>query len=197
MGGLTVNSYLGYNREIAKRLAGVIYSAPFFGSPDGQINIGIKVASHVLKYVLEEFVIVAPLNLHKICKKKVYTRQLVMQRKAHPFLSLGLASSFITSHERLMANARKVTYPYLLVLGEKDEIVNNTITRAWDRKTSSKEKQMKLIVGAYHELTKEPNNHIVFEHVLKFMSERLPSSKAFGEFKGKRDVKAPVSIPPW
>ena len=35
MGGLTVNSYLSFNPEIAKRLAGVIYSAPFFGSPEG------------------------------------------------------------------------------------------------------------------------------------------------------------------
>ncbi len=34
MGGLTVNTYLGLNPNIAERLAGVIYTAPFFGMPE-------------------------------------------------------------------------------------------------------------------------------------------------------------------
>lgn len=38
MGGLIINSYLGCNPDIAARLAGVIYSAPYFGAPEGQIN---------------------------------------------------------------------------------------------------------------------------------------------------------------
>ena len=28
-------------------------------------------------------------------------------------------------------------------------------------------------MGAYHELTKEPNNHVLFEASLTFMGERL------------------------
>ena len=88
-----------------------------------------------------------------------------------------------------MAHANKVAYPYLLVLGEKDEIVNNRVNRVWHSKTQSKEKVIKLMAGAYHELTKEPNNHVLFEAMLKFMSGRIGSAKAFGEFKGKRDVR--------
>ena len=34
MGCLALNSYLTLNREIASRLAGVIWSAPFWGLPD-------------------------------------------------------------------------------------------------------------------------------------------------------------------
>jgi alpha-beta hydrolase superfamily lysophospholipase len=75
MGGLTVNAYLGHNPDIAKRLAGVIYSAPYLGAPEGQINLGMKISSHFLKYVLEEFALAAPLQLHKVCKKKIYMRQ--------------------------------------------------------------------------------------------------------------------------
>jgi alpha-beta hydrolase superfamily lysophospholipase len=197
MGGLVVNSYLGYNPEISKRLAGVIYSAPFYAMPDGQVNFGMKVASHCLKHVLEEFVLAAPLQLHKVCKKKIYMRQMKQQRKAHPLLSLGLISSFISSQDRLMAFARKVTYPYLMVLGEKDEIVNNKVNRAWHAKTSSNDKQIKLMVGAFHELSKEPNNHVLFESVIRFMSERIPNAKGFGQFSSKRDYKAPVYRAPW
>jgi esterase/lipase len=55
-------------------------------------------------------------------------------------LSLGLVSSFISNQDRALSHAHKVTYPYLLVLGEKDEIVNNKVSRAWHAKTSSKDK---------------------------------------------------------
>jgi hypothetical protein len=97
-----------------------------------------------------------------------------------------------------MANARKVNYPYLLVLGEKDEIVNNKTARTWHSKTASKDKQIKLMVGAYHELSKEPNNRVFFESVLRFMSERLlASNKAFGNFQAKRDFRAPFKVAPW
>lgn len=197
MGGLTVNAYLGYNPDIAKRLAGVIFSAPYFGAPDGQVNFGMKICAHLLKYMLEEFALAAPLHFHKVCKKKVYMRQMMQQRKAHPLLSLGLVSSFVSNQDRVFANARKVTYPYLLVLGEKDEIVNNKTSRAWHAKTSSKDKQIKLMVGAFHELSKEPNNHVLFESVLRFMAERVPAAKAFGQFTAKRDYKPPIYRAPW
>ena len=45
---------------------------------------------------------------------------------------------------------------------------------------------MKLMPGAYHELTKETNNHFIFEAALKFMGERLADrqvTKPFGQFK--------------
>ena len=71
------------------------------------------------------------------------------------------------------AKAKNVTHPYLLVLGEKDLIVNNRISREWHSKTQSKVKQIKLMIGAYHELSKEPNNGTFFESSLRFMGERL------------------------
>lgn len=157
----------------------------------------IKTTAHVLKHVMEEFVLAGPLPLHKVCKKKIYMRQMLQQRKAHPLLSLGLASSIFTNQERAESNARKITYPYLLVLGEKDEIVNNKVSRAWHARTQSKDKVIKLMVGAFHELSKEPNNHVLFESVLHFMADRLPTSKAFGEFQGKRDYKPPTRVAPW
>ena len=84
-----------------------------------------------------------------------------------------------------------------MVLGDKDEVVNNTVNRAWHGKTTTKDKTIKLMVGSCHELSKEPNNHVLFEAVLRFMGDRAPKSKAFGEFKGKRDVKAPRKTPLW
>ena len=69
-------------------------------------------------------------------------------------------------------------------MGEKDIIVNNKATREWHAKTSSKNKQVRLLAGSYHELTKEPNNDVLFESTLKFMGEQLigkkgPAAKPF------------------
>ena len=49
MGGLTVNTFLGLNAKIVERLAGVIYSAPFFGMPEyAKLNFFEKIMVGVL-----------------------------------------------------------------------------------------------------------------------------------------------------
>ena len=78
MGGLTLNTYLGLNPAIASRLAGVIYSAPFFGMPDhAGMNFAKKTFVSALSGLLDEFVIVAPLPLHKVCRNKDYMRTVI------------------------------------------------------------------------------------------------------------------------
>ena len=76
-----------------------------------------------------------------------------------------------------------------MVLGEKDVFVNNASAKDWHAKTASKIKTLRLMAGAYHELTKEPNNNVLFEASLKFMGDRLfakgpeGSAQSFGVFK--------------
>jgi esterase/lipase len=45
-----------------------------------------------------------------------------------------------------------------MILGEKDMIVNNQSARDWHQNTISKVKDLKLMAGSFHELSKEPNN---------------------------------------
>jgi hypothetical protein len=53
------------------------------------------------------------------------------------------------------------------------------------------------MVGAFHELSKEPNNHVLFESVIRFMADRIPTAKVFGQFNAKKDYKPPVYRAPW
>lgn len=86
----------------------------------------------------------------------------------------------------LQKNADKVDYPYLMILGEKDLIVDNQKARDWHAKTVSKTKELKLMAGAFHELSKEPNNGTMFETVLKFMAKRVTDgAKNFGVLDSK------------
>lgn len=45
-----------------------------------------------------------------------------------------------------------------------------------------------MIAGSYHELTKEPNSHVLQESILKFMAKQTEGRKLFGEFSLK-DIK--------
>lgn len=53
------------------------------------------------------------------------------QYKSHPFLTCKLIDSQIKNMEKAQKYAEKVTYPYLLVLGEKDIIIDNTAAKVW------------------------------------------------------------------
>ena len=102
---------------------------------------------------------------------------------------MTLAASFFRNHDRVMTYAKAVKYPYLLVIGEKDVIVSGKACRDWHAMTSSADKNFKLMAGAYHETTKEPNRDVIFESALKFFAQRLHKSKEFGAFNPKKDVK--------
>lgn len=162
-----------------------MFSAPYFGTHEALgIDFAKKAIASVLSGVLDEFAVVAPLPLHKVCKNKAYMRTVITGRKAAPLMSVGLGDSMFKNQDRVLNYASNVNYPYILILAEKDVLVSNKVARQWHDQTSSKTKVLKLIPGAYHELTKEPNNHIVFETCLKFMAQRLQPgpncAKAFG-----------------
>ena len=75
-------------------------------------------------------------------------------------------------------------------MAENDVLVSNKAARKWHVETASEVKTLRLVPGAYHELSKEINNHIVFETALQFMGERLAGkggAKAtpFGQFDHK------------
>jgi alpha-beta hydrolase superfamily lysophospholipase len=57
-------------------------------------------------------------------------------------------------------------------MGEKDVIVDNNAAREWHTKTKSKTKENKLMVGAFHELSKETNNKDYFLTILRFFAKR-------------------------
>ena len=188
-----MENYLNFNSHhlTDDRIAGVIFSAPFFGINDSfEVDFAKKMSIKGLASVADEFIICDGKPLHLVCRNKQYLRQCVTATKYPPLASLSIIASFVRCIDRL--NPAKFNFSYLMVLAEKEYIVNNRASRAWRDKTKTKIKALKLMPGSYHELTKEPNNHILFEAALNFMGERLygssnsPNSdkaKPFGEFK--------------
>lgn len=132
--------------------------------------------------------------MHKICRNKQFVRTIINNKKATPLLSASLVSSFIKQTASVAKNADKVDYPYLLILADKDVIVDNQKSRDWHQKTVSKTKEIKLMAGSFHELSKEPNNTAMFESVLKFMAKRTTEgAQKFGTLDAKSIVVAKTS----
>ena len=126
MGGLTIATFLGRNPWLANKLAGVIYSAPFFGVHESNpVDAGKKAITSLLSGVLDEFAVVAPIPLHRVTRNKAHVRYIVNCKKAAPLMSLKLIDSFFRNHDSLQNNAKKVTYPYHLLLAQNDTIVSN------------------------------------------------------------------------
>ena len=106
-----------------------MYSAPLMGLANGKANsewLFSKVADN-----LDEMVLTGTLQVHKICQNKAYVRQFLTNRKANPFLTASLGVSLIRNINALHKKAEEVTYPYQMILGDKDVIVDNSETQKW------------------------------------------------------------------
>lgn len=114
-----------------------------------------------------------------------------------------MSPSLLASQNRNISRAKnyayRVTYPYLLLVGERDTLVDNTASREWHSKTRTPlaNKEMRQISSSLHDLHKEPNNALMFEHILKFVSARLtPQSKSFGEVVAST-IRFAKEVPFW
>jgi alpha-beta hydrolase superfamily lysophospholipase len=106
-------------------------------------------------------------------------------------MTCGLVASINRNISRVQSFAYNQTYPYLVVIGEQDTMVDNSDTKRWHFKTASKCKKLVSLQSSYHELTKEPNNHQYFENLLTFMDERICSQNCvkFGSDLSAKDIR--------
>ncbi len=50
--------------------------------------------------------------------------------------------------------------------------VSNSEIYKWHERTNSETKELNVMEGSYHELSKEPNNTVMFESILRFAIKR-------------------------
>jgi len=81
---------------------------------------------------------------------------MVTQRKSLPLLNTSAIMSMVNGIDNINKYASIFSYPYLTILGSKDEVVNNKFTLSWHSKTASKDKNL-VTIESVHVLHKEPN----------------------------------------
>lgn len=95
MGSMVTNSFLINNPEVAKKIAGVIFSAPFFAFAPGTVNAGKKLAVKVIEDIFGDFVINSGLPLQYITQNKRFIAKKFKESKSNPFISASLISSMM------------------------------------------------------------------------------------------------------
>lgn len=130
LGALTVCTYLGINQQVSKRLAGVVYLSPLFGHYN-KGNIFEKLLISIIAKVRNTMLLIGSRPLHRLSRNKTYMRQVITSFKSLPLLSAGMAASINRNQGRILRFASQVSYPYLLLLGERDTIVCNKVAKEW------------------------------------------------------------------
>ena len=144
MGALVVNMFLSLNPELSSRLAGVIYCAPLFGLYNKK-NFFLRALESFFAVCKDDMILLTSFPYHRISRNKQYVRQVITQKKVIPLLTAQLSSSINKNIDKAENLASKVQYPYLLLLGEKDTMVDNLSALRWHEKTTSKDKHLQVL----------------------------------------------------
>lgn len=86
MGALAVNTFLGLNSDVANKIAGVFYSAPFFGRTK-KYSLFEKLRIFLLATLMDEILLMDKTPVHKICRNKAFVRKIITSYKSFPIYS--------------------------------------------------------------------------------------------------------------
>ncbi|GMI85816.1 hypothetical protein like AT3G62860 [Hibiscus trionum] len=102
-------------------------------------------------------------------REKVKNNKLIYQQK--PRLKTGM--EMLRASIRLERSLNEVTFPFLVLHGEADLVLDPETSKALHEKASSSDKTIKLYPGMWHALTGEPeeNVKIVFADIIAWLDK--------------------------
>jgi len=75
-----------------------------------------------------------------------------------------------------MSQAPKVEWPFLLMQGSKDLLIDPEGAREFYRLAKSSDKELKMYEGLYHEVFNEPEREMVIADMLAWLDARVPTT---------------------
>ncbi len=157
------------------------YGAAYPGRLSGQILSGAAVILLPLFKDLEAFdynaAPLAPIPnslVELICRDplvvKAYAEDPLVLRE---FTTKLMGEVFITGAKRLMADMETYNYPCLILHGGSDQIVPADASQYFYEHIASKDKQIKIYEGLYHEILNEPEKETVIEDIHQWIEARI------------------------
>lgn len=89
------------------------------------------------------------------------------------FTTKLLGEAFIKGARQIMEKASSYRYPCLILHGGGDLIVNPDASRYFHEHISSKDKQLKIYDGLFHEILNEPEKDTVLEDIHQWIDARV------------------------
>lgn len=169
MGGQIVLNYVGK------------YNPPLKGflTSSANIQMAIRVSAIKKKLGLLAAKIIPSFSLLNEVDPKWISRdpEVVRAYKKDPLVSkkltLSLASAILRNQEKLMGLASKIKLPAFLMHSGDDHICAAEGSQKFFEQLASKDKQIKIYEGFYHELFNEFGKETVFEDMEKWLNARV------------------------
>ena len=169
MGGMVT---LIYGIENPDTLRGQIFSGPGVGelpAAQGIMKIGVKLASKIMPKKM----MANPVS-DDICSDpavvQAYKEDPLVLREA----SFNFYKEFsVDAIAYAQANKSKYTYPCLITHGEEDKVVPKEISEDLYKTIASKDKDLIIYEGLYHEILNEKSKDQVIMDMVSWLNERI------------------------
>jgi len=160
MGGNVVINYVLRRKN---NLNGVIASSPFlrlaFDPPIWKMTLG-----KILQKITPAITLSNELNTEDLSRDKDEIERYINDPLIHDKISANYSIVFMETGEWALEHAHQLKKPMLLMHGTGDKITSHQASEAF-KKSGSKQVELKLYQGAYHEL----HNDIIKNDVVKTM----------------------------
>jgi alpha-beta hydrolase superfamily lysophospholipase len=167
MGGLIVLRYLAKER---KPIAAAVVSAPL-------IEVAVRVPAHKMMIARVGARVAPRLRLGNGIDPSVLSRdsEVGLAYAADPLVNRVVSTRWFTEATKAMEEikqwAPRITVPLLVMHGTEDKLARVESTRALFEQLGSKEKELGIYQGYYHELFNEPEKQQIFDRVSTWLDK--------------------------
>ncbi|HKP84625.1 MAG TPA: lysophospholipase [Blastocatellia bacterium] len=168
MGGLVALRYLA---EKGRDVSAAIISAPL-------IAVAVPVPAHKLMIARVSARMAPRMRLDNEINPAFLSRDPEVGKAyaADPLVNRKVSARWFAEAARAMeevkARAQQITLPLLVMHGTEDKLASAIATKQLFEQIGSKDKELILYPGYYHELFNEPEKHDIFERVTSWLDGR-------------------------
>lgn len=169
LGGLIATRYV---IERGKGLAGLVLSSPFLGLkvklPALKLAVGRQASKWMPRLTLKN-----DLDLSALSRDRAVCEAYARDRFVHRVATARWFTETSTAQERSLKEAAAITLPVLVYAGDADAIADTDATRAIFARIGSKDKQLKVYPGGYHELMNDTCKHEVLQALGDWLEQHV------------------------
>jgi alpha-beta hydrolase superfamily lysophospholipase len=147
--------------------SGLILLSPFFGLPHGE---------RILRYLSSILSLILPYQIWDNPAPAVYLthdRDAIKRHEEDPLIqrriTLRFASEMLKQCENISNRAQEIKLPLMILASGEDRIVSVQKTISFYDAVGSKQKQIEIFEGFYHELLHETSRHLPVESLKKYL----------------------------
>jgi alpha-beta hydrolase superfamily lysophospholipase len=171
MGGLILATILVNNPLL--NVSGAVISAPLFGSDTLDANEGKEWLLSGMANAMKEGVFNSYVVPSSLSRDDFFIRNLIDDPKIIPFLGPAMGLSIVKHMNRIIRKAHLIKHPVVFFHGDADILTSPKVTEMVFRLSTSKDKQLVIIPGAYHETHHDLERDLVIKDMFEWVNCRV------------------------